>query len=103
MEIGRLQQYATDAVLERGVALYDPPSQPIPYRFAIIGAGPAGLAAARELALAGAQVTVYEREQSPGGLNTYGMPLGIACGAGKGQTRRWLLPLNKGNGLRARC
>ncbi len=74
VEIGRLQQYATDAVLERDVALYDPPSQPIPHRFAIIGAGPAGLAAARELALAGAQITIYEREHSPGGLNTYGIP-----------------------------
>jgi dihydropyrimidine dehydrogenase (NAD+) subunit PreT len=40
---------------------------------AIVGAGPAGLAAACELALAGVQVTIYEAKPNPGGLSTYGV------------------------------
>jgi NADPH-dependent glutamate synthase beta subunit-like oxidoreductase/NAD-dependent dihydropyrimidine dehydrogenase PreA subunit len=41
--------------------------------FAVIGAGPAGLAAAAELARAGCTVTVYEKEPLPGGLLRYGV------------------------------
>jgi heterodisulfide reductase subunit A len=41
---------------------------------AIIGAGPAGLAAANDLAKAGYKVTVFERETTPGGLMTAGIP-----------------------------
>ncbi len=39
----------------------------------MIGSGPAGLAAARELARAGHAVTIYERDPAPGGLDTYGI------------------------------
>ncbi len=41
---------------------------------AIIGSGPAGLAAAQQLARAGHMVDVYERESRPGGLLRYGIP-----------------------------
>lgn len=41
---------------------------------AIIGAGPAGLAAAKELALNGATVTIFEAENYAGGVMTYGIP-----------------------------
>ena len=43
-------------------------------RSAIIGSGPAGLAAAQQLRRAGHAVTVYERDDRPGGLLTYGIP-----------------------------
>ncbi len=41
---------------------------------AIIGAGPAGLAAANDLAKMGYRVTVFEKEPKPGGLMTWGIP-----------------------------
>jgi glutamate synthase (NADPH/NADH) small chain len=44
------------------------------YRVAVVGSGPAGLAAAQQLARAGHQVTVYERDDAPGGLMRYGIP-----------------------------
>ncbi len=43
-------------------------------RIAIIGSGPAGLAAAEELRKQGFQVTVFERDHQPGGLLRYGIP-----------------------------
>jgi glutamate synthase (NADPH/NADH) small chain len=43
-------------------------------RVAVIGSGPAGLAAAQQLRRAGHAVTVYERDDRPGGLMTYGIP-----------------------------
>jgi glutamate synthase (NADPH/NADH) small chain len=43
-------------------------------KVAIIGSGPAGLAAAQQLARAGHEVHVYERESRPGGLMRYGIP-----------------------------
>ncbi len=43
-------------------------------KIAIIGSGPAGLAAAAQLNYAGHSVTVFEREDAPGGLLRYGIP-----------------------------
>ncbi|MEM9983545.1 MAG: glutamate synthase subunit beta [Bacteroidota bacterium] len=43
-------------------------------RVAIVGSGPAGMAAAEQLNLAGHEVVVYERDQYPGGLLRYGIP-----------------------------
>jgi glutamate synthase (NADPH) small chain len=41
---------------------------------AIVGSGPAGMAAAADLNKAGHQVIVYERDEKPGGLNRFGVP-----------------------------
>jgi glutamate synthase (NADPH/NADH) small chain len=43
-------------------------------RVAVVGSGPAGLAAAQQLARAGHEVTVYERDDAIGGLLRYGIP-----------------------------
>jgi len=80
-------------------------------RVAIVGGGPAGLAAAHDLSILGHAVTIYEREQRPGGMLYYGIPefrlprhvldvevhnttrlgvsvkTGVAVGNGEGETR----------------
>ena len=43
-------------------------------RVAVVGSGPAGLAAAQQLTRAGHAVTVYERAEAPGGLLRFGIP-----------------------------
>jgi glutamate synthase (NADPH/NADH) small chain len=43
-------------------------------KIAVVGSGPAGLAAAAQLSKAGHEVTVYERDDRPGGLLRYGIP-----------------------------
>ncbi|SES30979.1 glutamate synthase subunit beta [Salisediminibacterium halotolerans] len=51
-----------------------PPKQRTGKHVAVVGSGPAGLAAADQLNKAGHNVTVYERDDRPGGLLTYGIP-----------------------------
>jgi len=52
-----------------------PPTPPVPGRkVAVVGSGPAGLAAAHELAALGAAVTLYEALDHPGGMLRYGIP-----------------------------
>jgi glutamate synthase (NADPH/NADH) small chain len=72
IEIGRLQRYAVDYVLDRNVRLFHPGS-PNGRRVACIGSGPASLACAAQLARWGYGVTVFDRNELPGGLNTYGI------------------------------
>src|SRR3954471_8846430 len=66
------------AIAERGFAegwvVPEPPDERTGHSVAVVGSGPAGLAAAAELNKYGHQVTVYERDESPGGLLRYGVP-----------------------------
>jgi glutamate synthase (NADPH) small chain len=51
-----------------------PPGRSTGKRVAVVGSGPAGLAAAQQLTRAGHDVTVYERDEAPGGLLRFGIP-----------------------------
>jgi dihydropyrimidine dehydrogenase (NAD+) subunit PreT len=72
IEIGRLQRHAVDYVLDRNIQLFRSRA-PNGKRVACIGAGPASLACAAELAKWGYGVTIFDRRENPGGLNTYGI------------------------------
>jgi glutamate synthase (NADPH/NADH) small chain len=68
--VGALQRYATDLALGRGAALRTAkPSTG--RRVAVVGAGPAGLTCAGELAALGHEVTVYDEREEVGGLARY--------------------------------
>ena len=70
--IGNLQRYATDWAISKDASLFQP-GENNGKSVAIVGGGPAGLSAARELALLGYKVTIFEAEKKAGGLNTYGI------------------------------
>jgi len=72
IEIGRLQRYAVDHVLDRNIQLFHA-GAPNGRSAACIGSGPASLACAAELARRGYRVTIFDRRELPGGLNTYGI------------------------------
>jgi glutamate synthase (NADPH/NADH) small chain len=63
-----------DRAFEEGWISPQPPEQKTGKKVAIIGSGPAGLAAAQQLARVGHEVHVYEKNARPGGLLTYGIP-----------------------------
>ncbi len=63
-----------DKGFENGWVVAKPPSSRTGKKVAVVGSGPAGLAAAAELNLKGHQVTVYERDDRIGGLLMYGIP-----------------------------
>jgi dihydropyrimidine dehydrogenase (NAD+) subunit PreT len=71
--IGRLQRHAMDHFQERGGELPRKSREKRGEKIVCIGAGPASLACAAELAQRGFSVTVLERRALPGGLNTYGV------------------------------
>lgn len=73
VKIGRLQRYATDYVTEHNISVLAKPAASSGKRVAVIGAGPAGLGCAAELAQLGHSVVVFERAAQAGGLNTYGI------------------------------
>ena len=59
---------------EEGWIVPSPPAHRTGRRVAVVGSGPAGLAAANQLNRAGHSVTVYERDEGPGGLLRFGVP-----------------------------
>ncbi|GHH99043.1 NAD(P)-dependent oxidoreductase [Neobacillus kokaensis] len=70
--IGNLQRYATDWAIHTEKTLFEP-CETNGRTVAVIGGGPAGLSAARELARLGYIVTIFEASEKAGGLNTYGI------------------------------
>jgi formate dehydrogenase (NADP+) beta subunit len=65
---GSVTPLHANQILRRGIRGKDAP------RVAVIGAGPAGLACAHDLALMGYRVTLFEAMPSPGGMMRYGIP-----------------------------
>jgi glutamate synthase (NADPH/NADH) small chain len=72
IEIGRLQRYSVDYVLDRHIKLFHA-GAPNGKKVACIGSGPASLACAAELARRGYKVTIFDRNVLPGGLDTLGI------------------------------
>lgn len=73
IEIGKLQRYAIEQEEIFEMNILEAPETVRDEKIACIGAGPASLACSAELAKAGYQVTVFEREEKAGGVLTYGI------------------------------
>lgn len=95
IQIGRLQHYAVTSALAKKRDLFDLAPE-TGKRIALVGAGPASIAAAGWLALRGHRSVIFEKKTIPGGLNT----LGIAPYKMKGDAAlreiAWVLELSQG-------
>lgn len=72
--IEHIERTITEMAFERGYVQARPPAMRSGKKVAIIGSGPAGLAAAAELNASGHSVLVYEKDAYPGGLLRFGIP-----------------------------
>ncbi|MCX4870770.1 glutamate synthase subunit beta [Streptomyces sp. NBC_00825] len=72
--IKNVEQAIADQIWERGYAAPRPPERLSGKTVAVVGSGPAGLAAAQQLTRIGHTVAVYERADRIGGLLRYGIP-----------------------------
>jgi len=72
--IKNIEKTIVDRAWEEGWIVPEPPPVRTGKRVAVVGSGPAGLAAAQQLARAGHWVTVFEKNDRIGGLLRYGIP-----------------------------
>jgi glutamate synthase (NADPH) small chain len=72
--IKQIEKSIVDRAFEAGFIQPEAPSRRTGKRVAVVGSGPAGLAAAQQLARAGHDVTVFEKNDRIGGLLRYGIP-----------------------------
>jgi glutamate synthase (NADPH/NADH) small chain len=72
--IEEIEKHIIEIAFDKGLVKPKPPLVRTGKKIAVIGSGPAGLAAAAQLNLAGHLVTVFERDDAPGGLLRYGIP-----------------------------
>jgi len=72
--IKNIEKTIVDRAWDEGWIVPEPPSSRTGKRVAVVGSGPAGLAAAQQLARAGHLVTVFEKNDRIGGLLRYGIP-----------------------------
>jgi glutamate synthase (NADPH) small chain len=72
--IKQIERAIVDRGWDEGWIVPRPPAQRTGKSVAVVGSGPAGLAAAQQLARAGHAVTVFERDEAGGGLLRFGVP-----------------------------
>jgi glutamate synthase (NADPH/NADH) small chain len=72
--IRSIEQAIADRAIVEGGVLPRPPVQETGRRVAVVGSGPAGLAAAQQLRRSGHEVVVFEKSDRVGGLLRYGIP-----------------------------
>jgi len=72
--IEEIEKHIIEIAFEKGFVTPRRPNVRTEKKIAVVGSGPAGLAAAAQLNYAGHNVTVFERDDSPGGLLRYGIP-----------------------------
>ena len=72
--IKQVEAELAEHLMDAGDFIPCPPERHTEYRVAIVGSGPAGLAAAQQLTRAGHTVAVYERDEAIGGLLRFGIP-----------------------------
>ena len=72
--IKSIERFLIDLAWERGWVLPHPPKRKTGKKVAVVGSGPAGMAAAQQLARAGHEVTLFEKNDRIGGLLRYGIP-----------------------------
>lgn len=93
--IGRLQRYATETTLKATAMAKLLPAKKAPTgkRVALVGAGPASIAAAGLLALEGHRAVLFDKKAVPGGLNTLGIAPYKQSGAQALEEIRWVFEL----------
>jgi glutamate synthase (NADPH/NADH) small chain len=74
VSIKLIERSIADRAFADGLVKAQPPRQRTGKKVAVIGSGPAGMAAAQQLNRAGHSVTLFERDDRIGGLLTYGIP-----------------------------
>jgi len=74
VSIEEIEKHIAEIAYKKGYAKAKPVLVSTGKEIAVVGSGPAGLAAAAQLSKAGHQVTVFERDDKPGGLLRYGIP-----------------------------
>lgn len=72
--IEEIEKHIIEIAFDQGFVKPRKPNLRTGKKIAVVGSGPAGLAAAAQLNYAGHSVTVYERDDAPGGLLRYGIP-----------------------------
>ena len=74
VSIENIEKNIAETAFREGWIQPAPPTRRTEKKVAIVGSGPAGLAAAQQLNRAGHWVTVFERDEKPGGLLRFGIP-----------------------------
>ena len=74
VSIENIEKNIVETAFQKGWVAANPPEFRTDKKVAVVGSGPAGLAAAQQLNRAGHSVTVFERDEKPGGLLRYGIP-----------------------------
>lgn len=74
VQVRDMEQQIVDKAFAEGWVAPVPAKVKTGKKVAVVGSGPAGLAAAQQLARAGHSVTVFEKDDAPGGLLRYGIP-----------------------------